>query len=375
VPSFSLQQVFLVKEDELSALDPLILSKFITEKLQGNVFTIIFSGINFKIFQPILVATATKIYTKWKKSRKNESKEVKLSTRNIFDKTLKIKSETEKQKSIQKRKNNGLIFSLTFATNCIVCISLYGILVPISIFLIFPTLLSFFIVDYYRFKENSKDNVIKKISDLGKTYMSKLKEIGPKRNQKERRKATINIPDNTLMKKLVLLKKNKYCIIHKIPKTIYIHFVFVLILVTFPFCIIGYYGLTKQFECYLIMNEDIQHDPFIMKRIKDYKYLKHTYFDNIDELYHENRKKQYYSHIMIQNLKMLMMTTIDSLEKLAFVKLLFIYYIFFIVLFRYFYKSETFFNRIQNKIWKKKVHTKQDLEGESFKELNPAYWI
>ena len=371
MPNLALQQVFLVREDSLSNKDPKVLTSFLNKKFVGNVITLIFSAINFKICQPFLVNIATKLYAKWKQRNKKDIKKIDPNDRNILDEMLILKAQTKKKKNMQKTKNNSLIFSLTFATNCIVCISFYGLLVPEVIFIIFPCFLSFFILDYYKFTSISEENLIQKIGQLTKNKLKKPNEL----DRYKRRKAIVSIPKNKLVQKLLELKKNKHTQKEKIPKTIYIHFILVLILVTFPFCIFGYYGLAKQFESYMIMNDDTFNDPEILNNINDFKFLKKTYFSNLKEMSDDTQENDGFVELMTENMRMLMLTTVESIEYLPRLKFLVLFYALYIIIYRLFYQSETFLTRIENKIWKHKINKDEEIAGESYRDMNPAYWI
>ena len=361
MPNLALQQVFMVKRKALMHLDKDLLIVYVISGFKLNCIILIISGAFFKIVQPFFVAMFTKIKKYFKTNKKQDTYHPTNST--LFSEVNQIKTRAIETQQKQIEENNSLIYSLSFANDCVISISFYGLLVPIVIFYILPAFLCSLIIDYYRFTTITKTNLILKIRQLKLKYamkgFNKKIKISSNRNHQ-------------LARKLLLLKKQKFIRVQKIPNTIFVNFLTVLIIMTLPFSLFGYYGLAKQFEIFLSIRTQSKGAHKIIKNIGK---MSHFISKNIYHSLLLNKKDRLFLFVMIDNINMLISTTIESIRVRPKVQLIIIFYILFIIVYRFFYKSESFINRTQNRVWKNKKDFQGSYIGNSFKEINPAYWI
>lgn len=363
MPNLALQQVFVSNKDFLKYEDSKKLKDYLLSGFKMNVITLLASAAIFKVFQPFIVKTVTLLYTMWKNRNKKEEKN-KTKT-NIFTQMQEIKFRAEEKKLEQESRNDELIYSLTFTTNCLMSISFYGLIVPTIIFYIFPAVLCALIVDYFRFTSDTKHDLIENIKEIKQAYSEK--EI-PNSENNELMESRPKIKEDHLSKNLQLLKQNKYLNVQEVPKTIYLNFLSVLVLVTFPFSIIGFYGLTEQFEEFLLDYPDEANTALGLSFNSAFKKM-------ITQNVLIKNSNRPFLFVMIENLSVLATSTIKAISQKQKIQIIGISYIIFVIIFRKFFVSDKFINRMQNKIWKMKQSITGKFVGESYRKLNPAYWI
>jgi hypothetical protein len=365
MPNLALQQVFVTNKKFLLYEDSKKLKEYLLGGFKMNVIVLLGSAAIFKVFQPFIVKTVTTLYRMW--SERNIQKHEDPSKNNIFNQMQAIKLRAEEQKLEQESRNDELIYSLSFTTNCLISISFYGLIVPTIIFYIFPALLCALVVDYFRFTSELKSDLSSTIKELKQTNSEKelLESIHTELMEQEEK-----IKQDDLSKNMQLLKQNKYLNAQGVPKTIYLNFISVLVLVTFPFSIIGFYGLTEQFEEFLIDYPEQEQKQNMLKLSFNSVFKK-----MINRNIMEKNINRPFIFVMMENLHVLFTSTIKAIGQRPKIQMILVAYILFVIWYRRYFTADKFINRIQNKIWKMKLGIKGKFNGESYRSLNPAYWI
>lgn len=373
MPNFALRQAFSNKKEQLASEDTINLAAYLIDGVKMNFIILIFSAANYKLLQPILLRKG-KEFIKYLKSRKHRHADFgNFSPENIFVRLQILKEQSEKTQQIQEFKNSTLIFSLCFTTSCIITVAFYGLLIPSVVYYILPAMIASFLLDYYRFKQTPKDELKTMIQNIRKRYMSTVEKIKPmSANQTLAEQMTVNKKVN-FTKKMFLLKKNKYCRVQRVPTTIFINFLNVLTIMTMPSCLLGYYGMTIQFQIFM-QGHKKPHKVFFSLFSKIFSNVFYS-FKSVVSFFNQNPEDNLYIFGILRKILDLFLNTLKIIVKNPELQILCVCYLVFLVLYRAWFKPKTFLKRTQRKIWRKNDDHCGQLSGESFRKLNPAYWM
>jgi hypothetical protein len=384
MPNFALQQAFTNKRKGLVSFDSAKLAEYLVGGLKFNFLILVVSAANFKVFQPLLLkrtkSILTAIKTRFKGGPGDYKGEISNNESNqsngIFTQLQKLKEKSEHVQRIQQNENEALIFSLSFTTNCIISVSFYGLLTPTVVFYVFPALAGSFALDYYRFSKISKDSLASMINQIRKDYTSTI-HSQTQRNSNPTDPQHIDFhPSKSknpkLTKRLFMLKKNKYCRRQRVPATIFVHFLTVLVVMTFPSCLLGYYGLSRQFQDSLILNNGKYQLPNFAKKIYSFSFYT---VRSVMSWFSESSHESVFFVVMLRNIRQLVASTFDSIVKTWRIQVALGCYLVVLCFYRIWFSSKVFLSRTQSKIWEKQALVSKSVVGDSFRELNPAYWL
>ena len=376
MPNLAMEKAY---EYRTKSLDPEVrrdLAVYLIDGLYSNFHSLIFSAANYKILQPVLVARLRKVARRLpkiikifrKKDNKPNAKDlqpVEKTDSGSFDllsEMKRIKDETKRLQEEQEKENDALIFGLSFMTNCFFNVCYYGLLTPSVFFYILPSYIAFIGFDWVKFR--MQDHVLmQKLKDSIKRSFKTIKSITVTRSRafSSSKKAGTK----------VIKAQIKQHSVQEVPWTIYVNFVYMLLLGGFPLTLLGYYGLAKRFSKFMtvpLLKSAIQKKSLFFVAY-DTMFL---YIDKVSLLvFHEN------AIVMVEtftkSLKEMVSETIHVLFDDKHLFVVFVLYLIVLVLVLNFFRIERYINRIQSRIWKRKKVLETDIVGEGFRDSNPAY--
>ena len=367
MPNFALQQAFANKRDKLVSQDSIHLATYLVDGIKFNFIILIFSAANFKLFQPFLLQQGKSFFNRLKAKKRGQAKHRNLTSENIFVKLQMLKDRSELAQQLQENENSSLIFSLSFTTNCIISVSFYGLLIPSVVYYIFPAMISSFALDYYRFSQLPKQNLKKLIQNIRENYSDTIEEITPRKSKK-----VLNASKNNLTKKMFMLKRNKYCRVQKVPTTIFVNFLNVLTIMTLPSCLLGYFGMTIEFQSFLVPTKATPSMNAFFSKVYSFAFYS---FRSVVNLFNKTPQENLFVFVVLRTIKDLVVNTLKSIQENLRLQILVGCYLVYLFFYRIWYSPEKFLSRTQSKIWEKNDIQKGKLTGESFRDLNPAYWM
>ena len=268
-------------------------------------------------------------------------------------------------KDEQDAENNSLIFGLSFITNCFFNVCFYGLLTPSVFYYITPAYCSFIIFDWIRFRQKDKFESQKKVIRLRKSV-----------NDLKSGESTSGLENNTRAKKTLskLNVKIDQHYVNEIPWTIFITFLYMLLLGSFPLSMLGYFGLAKKFSKYLsyqspLLKSNLRPSLFFVVFDKMFYWIdklcnmifKHTIREIIQSLIH--------------NIRDIFRSTLNTLANDKLLMGILILYFVVVIIVLYYFRVEKYVNRVQSKAWDRTKIIHKELAGQSFRISNPAYKI
>lgn len=365
LPNFAMQNSFMEISSSISIKASKILANYLINGLYFNFITLIISAAQFKLIQPFVLKY---LIEKLKKnSKKNKS-----NSFNFLGEFEKLKKLSTDLKTQERSQNTSFIFSLAFSTNCVFCVSFYGLLIPKVFVYILPAYFILILVDYYCTRKTNKSKDLKNILNQIKSF-----ENSPDKIQKE-----FELYDSVLEQKKIgqqlvnifeLNKiKRKLSKIEQIPNTIYLNFVNILVFFSFPVILMGYFGMTSQFEYFLTYHESFyeQNTPSLIQRLHGYisKTVKKLFIEekimNIEEMFEG----------ILKNIWSILKNTIIAIKSDNYLIYAFYVYLSFCLFQFFFYRIETFQRRTRrsSKLNKSISNISHD---KGYRNLNPAYQI
>lgn len=348
MPNFAMLKSFQKRLGDMEQDAAKELAIYLVDGLYMNFKMLIFSAVNFKIFQPFLVhrvgkfvfSIPTRLFGSKNKEKKEKNENAKFD---LFSEITKLKNETKRLEEKQESENNSIIFGLSFFTNCWFNVCFYGLLTPSVFYYILPAYISFVTFDAARFRLKDRQALQRKRGELE----AKEKAAGLKSgaNQSE---------------------------VQEVPWTIYINFLYMLLLGCFPLTLIGYFGLAKKF------NKLMEVHNILLKSNAKQSFFFHMY----DKLFHLldrfskfvfNESAITVFETFLHNVRDICKTTLKTLSNDRMLLYALLVYVVVLILVSVFFKIERYVNRIQSRVWKNTKHLATELKGESFRNANPAY--
>ena len=373
MPNFAMEKAF---ELQTQNSDPTVkrdIAIYLIDGIYSNFHNLIFSAANYKILQPVIVQRLRKFARKipkmvknFRNKKKGETVQVDVPPSDKFDlisEMKRIKEETRKLQEAQEKENDALIFGLSFMTNCFFNVCFYGLLTPSVFFYILPAYCSFIAFDWLKFKLENK-MILSKINQTIRKSFKTIQKISLNRSKQfssSKKPAKKGIQAN--------IKTHS---VQEIPWTIYVNFLYMLLLGGFPLSLLGYFGLAKRLSKFLVI-----HRP-LLKSVQSQSMFFHIYdwsFGLVDKLciLIFNESAIMMVETFTKSLKDMIKTTLRTLIEDRYLLLGFVLYLAILVLIIVYFRIERYINRVQSRIWKNTKVLEENIGGDSFRKTNPAY--
>ena len=281
MPNFAMEKAFeLLTRDSNDEVKKKI-AIYLIDGLYSNFHNLIFSAANYKVLQPFVVQRlrkyARKIPKYIKNMRNGKKKEIPLpelpksENFDLISEMKRIKEQTSQMQVEQEKENDALVFGLSFMTNCFFNVCFYGLLTPSVFFYILPAYISFISFDWLKFKMKD-ESVIKKMKNVVKTSFENIQSISLTRSRK--------FSASKKPRKGIQATIKQYSV-QEIPWTIYVNFLYMLLLGGFPLSLLGYFGLARRLAKFITVQ------PVLLMSAKSqstFFSVYDTYFKIIDQI-------------------------------------------------------------------------------------------
>jgi hypothetical protein len=318
--------------------------------------------------------TIPKRIKKYRQGKKQKS-EVKIPDEtqksfNLISEMKRIKDETYQMQMEQEKENDALVFGLSFMTNCFFNVCFYGLLTPSVFLYIMPAYICFIAFDYAKFKMKDQ-SLMDKMNQSIKESFSNIQKISLNRSRQFSSSKKTNV--RTIQAKV------KQHSTQEIPWTIYVNFLYMLLLGGFPLSLLGYFGLAKRFSTFLTIQQPLLKSTTPGGSGFQYMFfnLYDQYFKIIDRvsLWIFNESAIIMVETFTKNIKEMLKTTLQTLLKDKYLLLGLFMYLLILILIIIFFRIERYINRVQSRIWRNTKVLETQISGESFRDTNPAYKI
>lgn len=335
-PNFAMKRVFNINADKLNLEEQKKLLKALIKSLYATYWLILASGFNSKILNPYII------------------------NKYIF------KNEKERDE------NTSIVISLSFLIGCVLNVAFYGTITPFIFIIFCAFILGMLFIDYFTSKKENNTNRYKK--PVFKSVKLKMNDMFDAGQIIDKKDLMHDRRDKLSSEEILSLNPSEYKTNKKLPITIFVNAVLILIMGIYILSILGYYGIAKSFDQLLDRNEN-QENILAIEAVNNSKNNItgfHSFTDiNINSLLFVTKNIISYVCCLIFNTGKKIISTLfaDS-----FLILYSIIYICIMTCFIIYYNNERFLNRLQNEIWaKQKVTDKVEFKGPSYREINPAY--
>lgn len=350
MPNFAMVKAFQKRFHGMEPEAARELAVYLVDGLYMNFKMLIFSAVNFKIFQPFLVhkvgkflfSLPSRIFKAKKKAKPAKTKTKKFD---LFKEITNLKLETQKLVEKQESENNALIFGLSFFTNCWFNVCFYGLLTPSVFFYILPAYASLVLFDAARFRLKDKQELERKHKEL----KQKQTAAGLKNEASQHQ-------------------------VQEVPWTIFVNFLYMLLVGCFPLTLLGYFGLAKKFNKLMIVQ------PILLKssgRPSFFFHMYDTFFHTLERfskfVFNDNAITVF--ETFLHNVRDIFKTTLKTLASDRLLLGALVCYVLILLLISVFFRIERYINRVQSRIWKNTKHLAVEFTGESFRNANPAYQL
>jgi len=290
------------------------------------------------------------------------------STFNLISEMKRIKEETLKMQIEQETENDAIVFGLSFMTNCFFNVCFYGLLTPSVFLYLMPAYICFIGFDYLKFKMKDQ-SLLDKMNESIRNSFKNIQKINLNRSKR----FSSNKKENVKRIQAKIKQHNT----QEIPWTIYINFLYMLLLGGFPLSLLGYFGLAKRFTSFLTISQ-----PLLKSASPTSTSFHDTFFGVYDQFFQIidrvsllvfNESAIMMVETFTKNIKEMVKTTLQTLLSDKWLILCLMIFLLILALIINFYRNERYINRIQSKIWNKTKVLEIEISGESFKNTNPAY--
>jgi hypothetical protein len=380
IPNFAMEKAFELHTQGLGHEIRKTTAIYLIDGLYSNFHNLIFSAANYKILQPMVVQRlrnyARKI-PKWIKNYREGKKKItdveipkdeNSSTFNLISEMKRIKEETLKMQIEQETENDAIVFGLSFMTNCFFNVCFYGLLTPSVFLYLMPAYICFIGFDYLKFKMKDQ-SLLDKMNDSIRNSFKNIQKINLNRS----RRFSSNKKENVKRIQAKIKQHNT----QEIPWTIYINFLYMLLLGGFPLSLLGYFGLAKRFTSFLTIAK-----PLLKSSSPTSNTFHDTFFGVYDQFFQIidrvsllvfNESAIMMVETFTKNIKEMVKTTLQTLISDKWLIICLMVFLLILALIINFYRNERYINRIQSKIWNNTKVLEIEISGESFKNTNPAY--
>lgn len=375
MPNFAMERAFKFRTENQPHEVSKDIAIYLIDGLYSNFKNLIFSAANYKILQPVVVSRLRKFarrvpkmirkYRKKKTKSQSPPASVQSGSFDLIAEMKRIKEETRQMQTAQEKENDALIFGLGFMTNCFFNVCFYGLFTPSVFLYLMPAFCMFVAFDFAKFKLK-KESVMRGLKESIRKSFKNVQAISLSRSKR--------FSTSTKQKASGIQAQIKQHAVQEVPWTIFISFLYMLLLGGFPLTTLGYFGMAKRFSKFLVIQQPLlksarQQSLFFRMYDSTFKLV-----DKFCQLVF-NESAIVFVESFTRGFREVVKETLQTLKgdsKLILVSLL---YVAILVIVLMFFRVERYINRIQSRIWKSTKTLDREISGESFRQTNPAYKI